>query len=187
MPPPPLKRWSITSAFFVRLRREVELELPQRRRVHRADVQVADLAVAQLRRPSRGDRRPTCAYCRSLNAPPATGVIVDVPRAFLRRLVVQHEVELAARREREVAASSCRSSSASRSSTRDDVVARRDLQVVVIGRTVLVDVADLVEAGRIGDEIESRAGASARVGRCVGRTAAARRCATRSARRSSSS
>ena len=29
--------------------RQVELELAQRRRVHRADVQVADLAVAQLR------------------------------------------------------------------------------------------------------------------------------------------
>ena len=48
MPPPPLKRWSMTSAFFVRFGGEIELELPQRRRVHRADVQVADLAVAQL-------------------------------------------------------------------------------------------------------------------------------------------
>ena len=39
---------------------------------------------------------------------------------------------------------------------RDDVVAFLDLQVVVIGRAVLVDVADLVEAGRVGDEVEAR-------------------------------
>jgi hypothetical protein len=48
MPPPPLKRWSMTSAFFVRIGREVELELAQRRRIHGANVEIADLPVAQL-------------------------------------------------------------------------------------------------------------------------------------------
>ena len=38
----------MTSAFFVRARPQIALELPQRRLVHLANVQVADLAVGEL-------------------------------------------------------------------------------------------------------------------------------------------
>ena len=38
---------------------------------------------------------------------------------------------------------------------RDDEVAGLDLEVIVVGWPVLVDVADLVVAGRVTDEIES--------------------------------
>jgi hypothetical protein len=38
----------------------------------------------------------------------------------------------------------------------DDEIARLDLQVIAIGRTILVDVGHLIEARRVGGEIESR-------------------------------
>ena len=50
--PPPLPRTSMMSAFFAQLRVEVLGELVQAGRLHVGDVQVADLAVGGVARPS---------------------------------------------------------------------------------------------------------------------------------------
>ena len=134
--------------------REIELELAQRRRVHRADVQVADLAVTQLRHDVAAIVHPLRVLQVAERAA-RDRVDRDVPRAFLRRLVVDQEVELGPGREREVAPVVVAGLQIV-AVDGDDVVAFLDLEVVAIGRPVLVDVADLVEPGRVGHEREAR-------------------------------
>ena len=55
---------------------------------------------------------------------------------------------------------------------RDEIVAGFDLQVIVIGGAILVDVADLVEPGCIGNDIESRVASLRRFALIARRTAA---------------
>ena len=139
--------------------REIELEAPQRRRVHGADVQVADLAVARL-----GDHLAAIGD-PALVLQIAERLVVDrrdrhFPRAGARRLVVQQEVELLAQRIGESLPVVVRRLQVA-IVERDDELAFLDLQVVLVGGTVLVDASNLVVPGRIGDEIEARDSASA--------------------------
>jgi hypothetical protein len=117
-------------------------------------VQVADLAITEF-----GD------HLLAIVDPPGILQVTELrvanrrdrhfPGAVLRRLVVEQEVELRAGREREelpVVLATLQIVAVDR----DDEVTRLDLLVVVIGRPVLVDVADLEVTGRVGDEIEAR-------------------------------
>src|SRR5204862_7526216 len=87
------------------------------------------------------------------------------PRAVGRRLVVQHEVELGAGRDREIAPVVL-ARFQRMAVDRNDEVAGSDLQVIVVGRTALVDVADFVEARGIAGDVEAgiARGDSERVG-----------------------
>ena len=94
------------------------------------------------------------AYCRSPNASPATGAMVTAHAPSFAGLSFTMKWNLVPAREREeLPVVVARLDLAV--VDRDQIVALLDLQVVVIGRPVLVDVGDLVEAGRIRREIES--------------------------------
>ena len=134
--------------------RQIELELPQRRRIHRADVQVADVAVRRLRHhlamivhPARvlkvGKRGARSRRDRHL------------PRSVLRRFVVQHEMEFAAGGNGEVLPVVVLRRQIV-AVDRQDEMTWGNFHVVVIRRPRLVNVADAVDPGRIGVHVESR-------------------------------
>ena len=175
-------------AFLVAELAQLLLELGQRRLVHRLDVQVADPAAREL-----VDHRAT------LLDPPLVSqvaegrhrdrLVLDLPGALGGGLVVDRQLDLAiepAAEERVVVVAGLDGLAVDG----DQVIPLGDLDPVLVGRAVLVDMGDLVASARgirleVQAEVAGRAPAPPR--RARGPAAGRRRrpCARRSARRSS--